>query len=189
MTLRRLRRKQIEEEDSSSVQETRFKRKTSVAGDEATSLSESSELTESDSEYEEVTKTTKRSKAKEAPPRKVKKKVVDIDNLHKEAVSVTKYSTYKLGNFKNRSMKVFTKDMDIHKMKYMEISSRFSIRPKKKICEFTGLPSLFTFPNSRLYYFDSSVYKHLKMLSSDLITFIYGTKEICKNYDPFKTQY
>ncbi|KAF9764090.1 Chromatin-remodeling complex subunit ies6 [Nosema granulosis] len=185
MTVRRLRRNQIDEEDSSSVEDTKYKRKTSVAEEEINSSVESTE----DSESIEEHKPSRRSKPKDGPPRKIRKKVVDQENLHNENINVVKYSTYKLGNFKNRSMKVFTKDMDIYKMKYMEIASRYSERPKKKVCEFTGLPAMFTFPNSRLYYYDSSVYKHIKMLSSDLVTFIYGTKEICKNFDPFKIQY
>lgn len=115
-----------------------------------------------------------------------KEEPVHIDeNKHYDEIHVKKYSTYKQGNFKNKNMRTFSKGMDIYSLKYMEIANRFSVRPKKKICEFTGLPAMFTCPYTRLSYYDSSVYKHIKTLSSDVINFIYETKEMCKNFNPF----
>jgi INO80 complex subunit C len=199
MTFTRLRRKCIDEESSSNnveenveeilenVEEPSGENAPSEGNEDVEENETLGTQSEEISSSSEDVKKVKRSKPKIKPV--IKKKVIDQENLHVENLTVKKYSTYKLGNFKNRSMKVFTKDMDIYNMKYMEISVRYSERPKKKICEFTGLPAMFTFPNSRLYYFDSSVYKHLKVLSSDLITFIYKTKEMCKNYNPFKHQY
>lgn len=111
--------------------------------------------------------------------------VILDENKHFDEIHVKKYDTYKIGKFKNKNMKSYGKTLDIYNLKYMEISSRFSVRPKKKLCEFTGLPAQFRCPYTRLYYYDSSVYKHLRHLSSDVITYIYKTKEIGKNFNPF----
>lgn len=111
--------------------------------------------------------------------------VVVDENKHYDVINVKKYSTYKQGNFKNKNMRTFSKNLDVYNLKYMEIANRFSVRPKKKICVFTGLPAMFTCPYTRLSYYDSSVYKHIKTLSSDVINYIYETKEIFKNFNPF----
>lgn len=111
---------------------------------------------------------------------------VDDENKHYDVINVKKYSTYKQGNFKNKNMRTFSKNLDVYNLKYMEIANRFSVRPKKKICVFTGLPAMFTCPYTRLSYYDSSVYKHIKTLSSDVINYIYETKEIFKNFNPFQ---
>lgn len=107
------------------------------------------------------------------------------ENKHYDEIHVKKYDTYKQGKFKNKNMRSYGKSLDIYNLKYMEISSRYTVKPKKKLCEFTGLPAQFRCPYTRLYYYDSSVYKHLRQLSSDVITFIYKTKEIGKTFNPF----
>ncbi|KAK6089677.1 hypothetical protein P3W45_001319 [Vairimorpha bombi] len=141
--------------------------------------SESSECSSSPSIRQK--KSTK--KIEKESPRKVQ---ID-DNKHYDEIHVKKFSTYKQGSFKNKNMRTFSKSIDVYSLKYMEIANRFSIRPKKKVCEFTGLPAMFTCPYTRLSYYDSSVYKHIKTLSSDVINFIYETKEMCKNFNPFYT--
>ncbi|WUR04982.1 putative chromatin-remodeling complex subunit IES6 [Vairimorpha necatrix] len=104
---------------------------------------------------------------------------------HYDTINVKKYATYKQKNYKNKNMKTFAKSLDIFSLKYTEIASRFSVRPKKKLCVITGLPAMFICPYTRLPYFDSSVYKHFKTLTSEGINFIYETKDMCKNFNPF----
>ncbi|EOB11753.1 hypothetical protein NBO_913g0001 [Nosema bombycis CQ1] len=129
MTFTRLRRKCIDEESSSNnveenvenveVEEPSGENEENVASEENEASGENETLGEQSediSSSSEDVKKVKRSKPKLKPV--IKKKVVDQDNLHVENLTVKKYSTYKLGNIKNRSMKVFTKDIDIYNMKY-----------------------------------------------------------------------
>lgn len=73
-----------------------------------------------------------------------------FDNIrHYNTINVKKYATYKQGNFKNKNMKSFAKKLDLFNLKYTEISSKYSLRPKKKLCVITGLPSMFICPDRK----------------------------------------
>lgn len=44
---------------------------------------------------------------------------------------------------------------------------RISVKPRKKLCDFTGMPAPYTCPRTSLRYCNLSVYKYLRSLSSE----------------------
>ena len=45
--------------------------------------------------------------------------------------------------------------------------ARLSVRPQKKLCDLTGLPAPYTCPRTSLRFFNLSVFKYIRAMSSD----------------------
>ncbi|AFM98184.1 hypothetical protein EHEL_041340 [Encephalitozoon hellem ATCC 50504] len=70
--------------------------------------------------------------------------------------------------------------------KYVQISNRVSIRPGIKLCDLTSLPAPYTCPNTRLFYYNSSVYKRICDMPSDRIQKLFQLREFGKTLVPFR---
>ena len=53
---------------------------------------------------------------------------------------------------------------------------RISLRPRKHLCDFTGLPTVYTCPRTQLRFFDVSVYKYMISLPSEICEKYYANK-------------
>lgn len=93
---------------------------------------------------------------------------------------MTKLSKYKLSTrlnsqIKYKSMKQMYKNLAASFHPYLNLP-RFSVKPRKKICDFTGLPTSYTDPRSLLRFYDLSVYKYLQSLSAEISEKYYHNK-------------
>jgi INO80 complex subunit C len=89
---------------------------------------------------------------------------------------MAKLSNYKLSTrlnsqIKYKSLKQMHKALSASFHPYLNLS-RISIKPRKKLCDFTGLPAPYTCPKTSLRFYDLSVYKYMGSLPA----------EICENY-------
>lgn len=90
-------------------------------------------------------------------------------------VSKYKISTRLDSQIKYKSMKQMYKGLQISNHPYLNLQ-KMSIKPRKKLCDFTGLPTSYTDPRSSLRYYDLSVYKYLQNLPADLSEKFYNNK-------------
>lgn len=93
---------------------------------------------------------------------------------------MAKLSKYKLSTrldsqIKYKSMKQMYKQLSTTFHPYLNLV-RYSVKPRRKLCDFTGLPTSYTDPRSSLRFYDLSVYKYLQSLSADLSEKFYHNK-------------
>lgn len=81
---------------------------------------------------------------------------------------------------KNRSLKQMYKTMVAQQHSYVTLP-RISVRPRKKLCDLTGLPAPYTCPRTLLRFFNLSVFKYLRSLSSEHSEKYYDIKTYGKN--------
>lgn len=67
---------------------------------------------------------------------------------------------------KSRSLKQMHKAMVAQQHPYLTLP-RISVRPRRKLCDLTGLPAPYTCPRTLLRFFNLSVFKYLRSLSSE----------------------
>ncbi|ADM11427.1 uncharacterized protein Eint_041380 [Encephalitozoon intestinalis ATCC 50506] len=91
-----------------------------------------------------------------------------------------KKNTYINKNIKFRTLKQLIPELIEKDHRYIQISNRVSVRPGMKLCDLTGLPAPYTCPNTRLFYYDSSVYKRICELPSDRIQKLFQLREFGK---------
>lgn len=97
-----------------------------------------------------------------------------------------KNMSYAEQNLKYKSLKQMMQSLLLEDNKYIQISNKVTVRPKKKLCDLTGLPSFYTCPTTGLNYYDSSVYKIINELSSDRVKRLFELKEFGISQIPFK---
>lgn len=93
---------------------------------------------------------------------------------------MTRLSKYKLSTrlntqIKYKSMKQMYKGLSVSFHPYLSLP-RFSVRPGKKLCDFTGLPTSYTDPRTSLRFYDLSVYKYLQSLPAEISEKFYHNK-------------
>ncbi|KAM0681232.1 chromatin-remodeling complex subunit ies6 [Glugoides intestinalis] len=86
-----------------------------------------------------------------------------------------KKSTRLDAQIKYKSMKQMYKALNLSQHPYLSLS-RFSVKPRRKLCDFTGLPSSYTDPRTSLRFYDLSVYKYLQSLPADISEKFYYNK-------------
>lgn len=86
-----------------------------------------------------------------------------------------KLSTRLNSQIKYKSMKQMYKSLVAAAHPYLSLS-RFSVKPRRKLCDFTGLPTSYTEPRTSLRFYDLSVYKYLQGLSAELSEKFYHNK-------------
>lgn len=64
--------------------------------------------------------------------------------------------------------------------------ARISIKPRKKLCDFTGLPTVYTCPRTFLQFYDLSVYKFMIALPSEISENYYKNKMYGMNLINYK---
>lgn len=89
-------------------------------------------------------------------------------------------SRYKLkekgsAEFKNKTLRGLYKSMHREQHPYLGIM-RISVKPPRKLCDITGLPAPYTCPRTSLRFFNLSVYKYLRSLSSEQHDMFYQIK-------------
>lgn len=92
----------------------------------------------------------------------------------------TSFSKYKLSTrlntpIKYKSLKQMHKSLTNSFHPYLNLA-RISIKPRKKLCDFTGLPCDYTCPRTSLRFFDISVYKYMGDLTPELSERFYYNK-------------
>jgi INO80 complex subunit C len=97
-----------------------------------------------------------------------------------------KAMTYKNKNIKFKSLKQMLPQLIEADHKYIQISSRISLQPRRKLCDLTGLPALYTCPATHLFYYDLSVYRRIVDLSSDRVQRLFQLREFGQAYLPNK---
>lgn len=105
--------------------------------------------------------------------------------MKKERPSYKK-DTYINKNMKFKGLKQLVPRLVEEDHKYINLSNRVSIRPGKKLCDLTGLPAPYTCPNTKLFYYDSSVYKRIVELSSDCVQRLFQLREFGRTLIPFR---
>lgn len=95
-----------------------------------------------------------------------------------------KSSTYVNQNMRFKTLKQLLPVLVEQEHKYVHLSGRVSVKPVRKLCDLTGLPALYTCPNTRLFYYDSSVYKRISDLSSDCIHRLFRLREFGRTLIP-----
>lgn len=93
---------------------------------------------------------------------------------------MAKLSPYKLSTrlnsqIKYKSMKQLYKSLSASFHPYLSLP-RFSVRPRRKLCDFTGLPTSYTDPRTSLRFYDLNVYKYLQSLSAEISEKFYHNK-------------
>lgn len=93
---------------------------------------------------------------------------------------MAKLSKYKLSTrlnsqIKYKSMKQMYKSLTLSSHPYLNLP-RFSVKHRRKLCDFTGLPTPYTEPRTSLRFYDLSVYKYLQSLSADISEKFYHNK-------------
>ncbi|CAD25328.1 hypothetical protein [Encephalitozoon cuniculi GB-M1] len=97
-----------------------------------------------------------------------------------------KKSTYIGKNMKFKTLKQLLPRLIEKDHRYLQISSRVSVKPRMKLCDLTGLPAPYTCPNTGLFYYDSSVYKRICELPSDRVQKLFQLREFGKTLSPFR---
>lgn len=90
---------------------------------------------------------------------------------------VYKRSTYANQNRRFKTLRQMASKLAQQGHRYIQLSSRVSVQPGRKLCDLTGLPAPYTCPNTRLFYYDSSVYKRISELSSDCVSRLFQLRE------------
>jgi INO80 complex subunit C len=85
--------------------------------------------------------------------------------------------TYKNKSIKFKSLKQMLPQLIETDHKYVQISSRISLQPRRKLCDLTGLPAPYTCPTTHLFYYDLSVYRKIGDLSSDRIQRLFQLRD------------
>ena len=83
-------------------------------------------------------------------------------------------------NIKSKSLKQMYKTMVAQQHPYLTLP-RISVRPRRKLCDLTGLPAPYTCPRTLLRFFNLSVFKYLRNLSSEHSEKYYAIKTYGKN--------
>jgi len=91
-----------------------------------------------------------------------------------------KLSKYKLSTrlnlqVKYKSLKQMYKALSTSYHPYLTLT-RISVKPRKKLCDFTGLPTHYMCPRTFLRYYDLSVYKYMISLPSEISENFYDNK-------------
>lgn len=93
---------------------------------------------------------------------------------------MTKLLKYKLSTkldsqTKFKSLKQMYKSLCNIYHPYLALT-RISIKPRRKLCDFTGLPTVYTCPKTFLRFYDLSVYKYMISLPSEISEGFYENK-------------
>lgn len=93
---------------------------------------------------------------------------------------MARLSKYKLSTrldtqTKFKSLKQMYKSLRSTYHPYLALT-RISVRPRKKLCDFTGLPTVYTCPKTFLRFYDLSVYKYMVSLPSEISESFYENK-------------
>lgn len=92
-----------------------------------------------------------------------------------------KKTTYINKNMRFKTLRQLLPKLVEQDHKYIQVSSRVSVKPVRKLCDLTGLPAPYTCPNTGLFYYDSSVYKRICELSSDRVQKLFQLREFGKS--------
>ncbi|ELA42483.1 uncharacterized protein VICG_00582 [Vittaforma corneae ATCC 50505] len=90
-------------------------------------------------------------------------------------LSKYKLSTRLTSQIKYKSMKQMYKSLAASFHPYLSLP-RFSVKPGRKLCDFTGLPALYTDPRTSLRFYDLSVYKYMQNLPAEISEKYYHNK-------------
>ncbi|KAI5170477.1 INO80 complex subunit C [Pancytospora epiphaga] len=98
----------------------------------------------------------------------------------KTDVSQYKLSTRQGQPNKYKSLKHIQKNPSFQNHPYFGLS-RISVKPLRKLCDFTGLPTHYTCPRTSLRYYNVSVYKYLESLNPEHVESYYRIKTYSKS--------
>lgn len=90
---------------------------------------------------------------------------------------------------KFKTLKQMLKSMETMEPKYYACYNTISTRPKKKICDITGLPAKYTCPRTNLNFYDLSVYEEICDMRHETIDKIRYMKNYGQELNVFKRKY
>ncbi|KAI4291341.1 INO80 complex subunit C [Pancytospora philotis] len=103
-----------------------------------------------------------------------------MDGTGAKDVSRYKLTTRAATPAKNKTLKNMYRAMVAQEHPYLALT-KISVMPPRRLCDFTGLPAPYTCPRTSLRFFNLSVYKYLRSLSSEHSENYYSIKMYGKN--------
>lgn len=102
----------------------------------------------------------------------------------------SKLSKYKLSSrldsyTKGKSLKQMYKSLVARDHPYLSLP-RISVKPPKKLCDLTGLPAPYKCPRTALRFYNLSVFKYLRSLSSERSEKYYEMKTYGQNLTNYR---